>query len=174
MMKGIIQLMSVIVFAGMLTILACKKETKDLGNNGTNNTSACNGKMMCFKLDGTLETFDSVVCKKIAANGTSPERYRIVWETNNIASYSNIEIDVYAMATGTYNVKSGPYVANDAAFQYYIQGGKKDIQGKSGTVTITTIDNTNKTISGTFTVKAEDNSTVHEITEGNFVNIPMQ
>ena len=173
-MKGLTQLISVVVLTGMLTILACKKETKDPANSGTNNTSACNGKMMCFKLDGILETFDSVVCKKIAANGTSPERYRIAWETNNAGGYSNIEIDVYAMNAGTYNVKSGPYIANDAAFQYYIQGGKKDIQGRSGTVTITTIDNANKTISGTFTVKAEDKGTTHDITEGNFVNIPMQ
>lgn len=165
---------STAVLMAMITFVACKKDSPAPSGNNNNNSTACNGKMMCFKLDGTLEEYDYVAWKKIAANGSTPERYRILWETNS-GGYSNIEIDVYATTTGTFNIKSGaPYAANDAAFQYYVKGGTRNIQGKSGTVTITTIDNTNKTITGTFTVTADDKGTEVKITEGNFVNVPFK
>lgn len=174
MKKQLLVFITTFVVTGLFTLVACKKDTTTPNNNNT--PTACNGALMCFKLDGTDMTYSAdVVWKKIAAIGTNPERYRIYWEKSG--GSENIEIDVYATATGTYTVKNGsPYAVNDAAFQFWQNGGK-DIRGVSGTVEITEIDNTNNTISGKFTVSGIDKNNSdapHEITEGNFVKVPLQ
>lgn len=173
-MKRILQLSAAFAILAASTLVACKKDPTT-PNNNTPQATACDGKKLCFKLDGAQESYDDVVWRKIPANGSTPERYRILWETGSGTAYKNIEIDVYATATGTYNIKAGtPYAANDAAFQYYIANPAKNMVGQTGTVTISAIDNTNNTISGSFKVTAMDNGTNYEITEGNFVNVPLK
>lgn len=173
-MKLIVQLNTLIIVLGICLVVACKKTTTTPPATTTPTPTACNGKTLCFKLDGTEESHDGE-WRKIAANGTSPARYRIYWEEGTGTTYKNIEMDVYASSTGTYNIKnSGPYAANDAAFQYFIANGNKNIQGQTGTITISAIDNTNNTISGTFTVTASDGTTTYQVTEGNFVKAPLK
>ena len=173
MKKQLLVFITTLVVSGLFTLVACKKDTTTPGNNNNNPTTVCSGGNLCFKLDGTQETY-TAEWRKIPAVGTNPERYRIYWQ--NTDGSRNIEIDVYATATGIYNVKNGSYAANDAGFQHYHNGGK-DIRGVSGTVEITEIDNTNNTISGKFTVSAIDNNNSdapHEITEGNFEKVPLK
>lgn len=177
MKKQVLVFITTLVVTGLFSLVACKKDTTTPGNNNNNNnnnpTTVCSGGNLCFKLDGTQETY-TAEWRKIPAIGSNPERYRIYWE--NSSGSQNIEIDVYATATGTYTVKDGSYAANDAGFQYYQNGGKY-IAGKSGTVEITAIDNTNNTISGKFTVSGVDKNNSdapHEITEGNFENVPLK
>ena len=164
MRKHLLIVATTLVVLGLFTIVACNKTTT---KPATPAPTACNGALMCFKLDGTDMTYSTdVVWKKIAAAGTNPERYRI-----------NIEIDFYATAKGTYNIKNGnPYAVNDAAFQLWQSSGMY-LAGVSGTVEITNIDNTNNTISGKFTVATEDknnSNATHQVTEGNFVNVPFK
>ena len=173
MRKHLLIVATTLVVLGLFTIVACNKTTT---KPATPAPTACNGALMCFKLDGTDMTYSTdVVWKKIAAVGTNPERYRIYWE--NSGGSENIEIDVYATATGTYNIKNGnPYAVNDAAFQLWQSSGMY-LAGVSGTVEITNIDNTNNTISGKFTVATEDknnSNAAHQVTEGNFVNVPFK
>ena len=56
----------------------------------------------------------------------------------------------------------------------YFETTGKNIKGTSGTIEVTNIDNTNNTISGTFTVTGDDNGTTYKITEGNFENVPLK
>lgn len=162
-----------IAMLGMICFAACKKTTTTTPTQTTPAAqTACNGMNLCFKMDGTEESHDAKWLK-IGANATNPDRYRIYWEEGTGNSYKNIELDVFASATGTYNVNNNsPHVANDASFQYFSAGGT-NIEGTSGTVTITSIDNNNNTISGTFTITATDGSNTIEITDGNFVNVPL-
>lgn len=179
MKKGLLVLFTTVVVAGLFTMVACKKDTTTPNNNNNNNNNtptACSGALMCFKLDGTDMTYSSdVVWKKLPAAGTNPARYRIYWEKSGGAE--NIEMDVFADAVGTYNVKKGsPYAVNDAGFQLWQSSGMY-LVGVSGTVEITNIDNTNNTISGKFTITTEDqnnSNATKQVTEGNFVNVPLQ
>lgn len=169
-----LKLLTTIAVLSVFTIVACNKEDDPAPANNTT-TTACNGKKLCFKQDGTEESYDNVDWRKIDANSTAPARYRIQWEDGSGNSYQNIEIDVYASAEGTYTVNANnPHVAGDAAFQRFISNGNKEIIGQSGTVTISSIDNTNNTITGTFTVTASDGTTTYEYTDGNFVGVALK
>lgn len=172
-MKSTITITAVAVL-GMFFMVACNKTTTTPtpSSPSTPSTPTCSGGNICFKLDGTLETY-TAEWLKIGANNTAPERYRIYVDMNGGAN-PNIELDVFATVTGTYTVaNNNPPVVNDAGFQYFEQNGR-NIQGASGTVEITNIDNTNNTISGTFTITGDDNGTTYQITEGNFENVPLK
>lgn len=169
-----LKLLTTVIMLSVFAVVACKKNEDPEPTNNTT-TTACNGKKLCFKQDGTEESYDNVDWLQIAANSNAPARYRIYWEDGNGNSYQNIEIDVYAAAEGTYNVNANnPHVAGDAAFQRYIANGNKEIIGQSGTITIATIDNANNTITGTFTVTASDGSVTYQYTEGNFVGVQLK
>lgn len=173
-MKRYIIFTSFVTLLTMAMVVSCKKSTTDPNNNNNNNNTptACNGKTLCFKLDGTLESHDAE-WKKIPANSTNPARYRIYWEDNG-TPYKNIEMDIYASAVGVYNVADkSTYTANDASFQYFVTGAKTKY-GKSGTIEITSIDNSNNTITGKFTITAADSTNTYQVTEGNFVNVPLK
>lgn len=142
------------------TFIACKKKTTT--TTPTTPATACNGMNLCFKMDGTLETHNATW--KVLS-----DRYRLVWEEGSGTTYKNIEIDIYTTATGTYNVVSSP-ASGKAGFQYYIQNGNKNIQGESGTITISNIGTSS--ISGTFSLTAKEGTTTHQVTEGNFVSVP--
>lgn len=143
----------------LIAVSSCKKKT---ATTTPTTTTACNGMNLCFKMDGTLETHNATW--KVLS-----DRYRILWEEGTGSNYKNIEMDIYASSNGTYNIDSNG-TAGKSSFQYYIQSGNKNIQGGTGTVTISNIGTAN--ISGTFTITAWEGSTKHEITEGNFVNVP--
>lgn len=168
-MRKYVQLTTIIATLGLFILVGCNKTTTTPNNNNNNNTpTACNGKTLCFKFDGTAESYDATW--RVISVPPAADRNRIYWEGSN---GDNIEIDIYANATGTYNIKDGnPYAAGDAAFQYYKPSAGKILYGKSGTITITEINTTNNTISGNFTVTAGDGTNSHQITEGNFVNVP--
>jgi hypothetical protein len=161
-MKKLSSLLTVIIVISIFTVVACKKSSTT--NPGTTPTTACNGKNLCFKMDGTDESHD-------AKWKVLSDRYRIYWEESSGSDYSNIEIDMYGTAVGKYTVAARPS-AGQAGFQYYKKVGSttKNIQGESGTIEITKIDGTK--ITGTFTVTAKDGSTTYQITEGNFVAVP--
>lgn len=168
-----IKLLTSIVVLATFSIVACKKEDSQPQQPAT----ACNGMNFCFKLDGTEESYNAD-WRKIDANANSPARYRIYWEEGTGNSYKNIEMDVYASTEGDYTVRASdsnnPYAANDAAFNYFFASDGRIIEGQSGTITISEIDNTNNTISGTFKISASDGNGTQEITEGNFVKVPLK
>lgn len=172
------RLVTVLAVLGLFTAVACKKNDPDPAPQGNNNTSpvtACNGMKLCFKQDGTEESYDAVDWRQIAANSTAPARYRIYWEDGSGTSYQNIELDVYASSEGTYNVNANkPHVAGGAAFARFNAATGAEIVGQSGTVTITSIDNANNTITGTFTITASDGTNTYEYTDGNFVGVPLK
>lgn len=168
MKRHLLILTTAFAVLGLFTLAACKKDKAEPDKNNT--STVCNGGNLCFKLDGTTETY-TAEWRKIT--GTAP-RYRVYWESAD--GKQNIEIDVYGDAAGTYSVKESGQAAGDAGFQHWQNGGKY-IAGTSGTIEITAIDNTNNTISGKFTVSGIDknNSDVpHEITEGNFEKVPLK
>ncbi len=170
MRKHLLIATTVFAVLGLFTMVACKKDPPKPTTSTPTPTTVCSGGNLCFKLDGTQETY-TAEWRKIPAVGSNPERYRIYWEKSG--GSENIEIDVYATATGTYNIKNGtPYAVNDAGFQYY--KGSKNIVGQSGTVEITNIDNTNNTITGKFTVTASDGTTTYQVTDGNFEKVPLK
>lgn len=151
-----------LIAAVLLTasVVGCKKKSSN--NNNNTPATACNGMNLCFKMDGTLETHNA---KWMVLS----DRNRISWEEGSGSNYKNIEIDIYASTTGSYTIDSNG-VAGKSSFQYYMTSGNKNIQGGTGTVTISSMNGTN--ITGTFTVTAYEGSTKHEITEGNFVSVP--
>lgn len=167
------RLITAVTVLGLFMAVACKKDDPD--PVAPANNTACNGMKLCFKQDGTEESYDNVDWRQIAANSNSPARYRILWEDGSGTTYQNIEMDIYASAEGTYTVNANnPHVANDAAFQRFDASSGKEIIGQSGTVTITSIDNANNTITGTFTVTASDGTITYEYTDGNFVGVPLK
>lgn len=174
MKKQVLVFITTLVVTGLFTLVACKKDTTTPNNNNNNNNNnpatVCSGGNLCFKLDGTQETY-TAEWRKLT---TTPTRYRIYWQNAN--GSQNIEMDMYGTTAGVYNVKETGHAANDAGFQYWQNGGK-DIRGISGTIEITEIDNTNNTISGKFTISSIDKNNSdapHEITEGNFENVPLK
>ncbi|MBZ0099178.1 MAG: hypothetical protein K8F30_08845 [Taibaiella sp.] len=173
MRKQLLVLTTALAVIGLFTVVACKKSTttpNNNNNNNNNNSGACSGGNLCFKLDGTQETY-TAEWRKIT--GSAP-RYRVYWESAD--QKQNIEIDMYGTAVGVYNVKETGHVAGDAGFQRWENGGK-DIRGVSGTIEITEVDNSNNTISGKFTVSSIDrnnSNAPHEITEGNFEKVPLK
>ncbi len=171
MRRQLLVLTTALAVIGLFTVVACKKSTttpnNNNNNNNNNNSGACSGGNLCFKLDGTQETY-TAEWRKIT--GSAP-RYRVYWENTN--GSQNIEIDVYGDAVGTYTVKETGHAAGDAEFQRWENGGK-NIAGISGTIEITAIDNT---ISGKFTLSGIDknnSNAPHEITEGNFEKVPLK
>lgn len=167
------RLFTAIAVLGIFFAVACNK--KDDNNNTnpalTTPTAVCSGGNICFKMDGNSEVYTAEWRKLPAVNG-NPERYRVYVEMNG--STPNIEMDMYGTTTGKYTVTSNnPHAANEGDFQYFETSGK-NIKGTSGTIEITNIDNTNNTISGTFTVTGDDNGTTYQITEGNFENVPLK
>lgn len=170
MKRQLLVLTTALAVIGLFTLVACNKDKTDPNNNNNNNNSACSGGNLCFKLDGTQETYTSEWMKLT----TTPTRYRIYWESAD--QKQNIEIDMYGTVVGVYNVKETGHAAGDAGFQKWENGGKY-IAGTSGTIEITAIDNTNNTISGKFTVSGIDknnSNAPHEITEGNFEKVPLK
>lgn len=168
-MKQTFYLLLTTVLLSTFTFTACKKdETPD---PTPTTPTACNGKNLCFKIDGTEENYDAQ-WTDIPAVGSNPARYRILWEEGSGNTYKNIEMDIYGNAVGTYTVTStNPHAANDGGFQYFTASDNKNIQGQSGTIEITSINN--NTLTGKFTITATDgNGTTYQITEGNFVNVP--
>jgi hypothetical protein len=163
----------ILSFSALILVLAtafvaCKKdkETNPSTNNNNNNTTACNGKNLCMKLDGTQISQDA---KWKSINNT---RTRIYWEEGSGNNYKNIELDIYGSAAGTYAVAAKPS-AGQAGFQYYVNdnNGTKNIVGQSGEVKVTST--TNNTYTGTFTITATDDAgKTYQITEGNFVSVP--
>ena len=57
-MKKIIYLFVITLFTSS-TFIACKKDKDTDPSGGNNNTTACNGKNLCMKLDGTQISQDA-------------------------------------------------------------------------------------------------------------------
>jgi hypothetical protein len=148
----------------VLVAVSCKKDD----DNNNNNTTACNGKNLCMKID-TMQVSENATWRVLTSG-----RRRISWETATGLPYKNIEIDIYdtVATSGTYTFATSPG-AGQAGFQYYEQSPLKNIQGTTGTLTLTST--ANNQLSGTFSLTAKDqNNVVVTITEGNFVNVPKQ
>lgn len=149
-----------LVFTGAL--MSCNSNNNPLGGG----TDACDGNNLCFKMDGTQQSY-------IAKWVTPPGRNRIYWEEGSGSNYKNIELDIYGSTTGAYLVDTNSSVTTRATFQNFINEGgtARNIQGMSGTVNLTEI--TATTISGNFIITAKDESGItYEITEGVFKNVP--
>jgi hypothetical protein len=150
---------SLLMMALSMTLLfACNKKN----NNNNTPATACSGGNICFKLDGTLETHTA---KWMVLS--NPSRYRILWEDNGSPA-KNIEMDIYGTTAGTYTVANNPS-SGQGGFQYFI-AGSKNIQGKSGTITLSST--ASDQFSGTFTITGEQNGVTYQITEGHFENVP--
>ena len=164
-MKQLLQLS--LVFIALAFAVSCKKDATNpsTNNNNNNTTTACNGKSLCFKMDGTDVSKDAKL-KEINVNNVV--RNRVYWE--DAATGSNIEIDVYGTAPGSYAISANP-TTGGAGFQYLLKdnSGAKNIQGSSGTIEVTAL--ANGTMTGKFTVTASDGSATYQITDGNFVNV---
>jgi hypothetical protein len=149
----------------LLVCIAATSCKKSSNSNSTN--TACNGKNLCMKIDGTQLSEDAKWT--VISSG----RRRIFWETGTGAAYQNIELDMYdtVATTGTYTVSQNP-VAGQAGFQYYAPSLSKNLAGTSGTVTLTSV--ANNMLTGSFVITAKDITTgaVSQVTEGNFVNVP--
>ena len=157
-------LLSAAVLATTFTACKDKKEQTPTPAPAT----ACNGKTLCFKLNGTEESYDAQ-WRLIPASGSNAERYRVEYATNTIS----LEIDMYSPKVGTFQVADkSQYNSGDAAFQHFTNANNVNIEGQSGTVEITNMDN--NTLTGKFTVTGKDVKTgvTYEITEGNFVAVP--
>ena len=144
----------------LLAFAACKKD-----KNNNNNNTACNGKNLCFKMDGTLISEDATWSM------INPTRLRILWQTNS-GSYRNIEIDLFGTSATTYPVAANPGTG-EAGFQYYEQNPARTVLGESGNIVLTST--ANDKLSGNFTITAKDqNNNVVNITDGSFVDVPKQ
>lgn len=158
------QLLNLTLIAALLAVASCKKNNSTTPTNN-NTTTACNGKSLCFKMDGAEVSKDAKL-KEINTNNVI--RNRVYWE--DAATGSNIEIDVYGTAPGNYAIASNP-TTGQAGFQYYLKetSGTKNIQGTSGNIEVTAL--ANGTMTGKFTVTASDGSKTYQITDGNIVNV---
>ncbi len=160
----------ILLFLGLvvMTLGACSKSDDDNNNNNNNNNGACNGKNLCFKVDGTQFSGDAT-WRELPGN-----RYRIIWE-DTTGGYKNVEIDFYGtLAVQTYQVVDSSHTSGEADFQYYnSDGNNTNIEGVSGAMIITSV--ANDQISGSFTLTARSATSNNiQVTEGNFVNVPKQ
>lgn len=156
-MNYTLKTLSLLFCIAAVTFTSCKKDDDDA-------TTACSsGNNFCFKLDGTLIEGNAIFRE------INPTRLRVQWETNTGGTYKNVEIDIYASATGTYSVDT-TYSANTAALQYYDGEG---FYGTTGEVKVNNLSATS--ISGTFKGTVTDNQgNSKQITEGNFASVPKQ
>jgi hypothetical protein len=116
----------------------------------------CNGD------DGFCMDYGSVTksgsAKLFVINGN---RVRVYWEKGSSTTFEQIELDIYSLTPGIYNING-----TDASLEYYSASGGA-VSAAYGSITVSALDTING-VTGTFTATMLD-STV--ITSGVFKNI---
>ena len=143
-----------LLFVGVL--MSCEKKEDTPESSGT----ACNDAAFCMDY-GTVNK---------SGNATLSEppggRYRIYWENTSGSTFEQVELDIYASATGSYSVDTNA-TADKAVFQYFSNTSGTN-NGVSGTVNVTQFDPNGNGLSGDFMVTTQNGT---KVTNGHFVNV---
>lgn len=93
-------------------------------------------------------------------------RVRVYWEKGSGSTFEQVELDIYGLASGTYNVDGATTQGVSANVQYFsVANGT--VNPAYGTVTVSTLDTING-VTGTFNVTMQDST---KITNGKFTSI---
>ena len=93
-------------------------------------------------------------------------KIRVYWEEGEGNSFEQVELDVYGLVAGTYDVNDLAITGSSAFIQYYSAAGGT-VNAEYGTVIVSALD-TNGVVTGTFTATMKDST---KITSGKFTNI---
>lgn len=155
------------IIASIGLISSCAKEDNSGGNNnsGNNNTGNTATGTFVAKVDGTDWKASSPQARieggRIAISGTGADGSQIVFSLDGETAKS-YELKVGSVSSGVFMLSGDPtsYLSNlDATV--------------GGNINVASIDETNKTMSGTFSFKAKHtlNGKVVNITDGSFNNL---
>ena len=126
-----------------------------------NTVNACNGgDGFCMTYKGAVKSGDA---KMTVINGS---KIRVFWEQGASSTFEQVELDVYGLEPGTFDVNDGGS-AGSAFVQYYSPANGGTNNAAYGTVTVSALD-TNGVATGTFNVTMKDST---KITDGKFTNI---
>lgn len=93
-------------------------------------------------------------------------RIRVYWDNGSGSTFEQVELDIYGITSGTYNVDGMTTLGTSAKLQYFsIAGGT--VNPAYGTVTVSTLDTING-VTGTFNVTMQDST---KVTNGKFTSI---
>lgn len=158
-MKIIAKFLS-IVFVSTVTFTACEKEENE-PTQQQNTTSACDGgNGFCMNYGG-IEKSGNASLMLLNNN-----KIRVYWESGSSANFEQVELDIYGLVEGDYDVNDLA-IPGESAFLQYFSMAKGVVNPAYGTITVTKIDTING-LSGIFTVTMNDST---KITNGVFTNI---
>ncbi len=92
-------------------------------------------------------------------------KVRVYWEIGENASFEQVELDIYGLAPGTYDVND--LATPGSAFLQYFSSADGTNNAAYGTVEVTALD-TNGVVTGTFDLTMKDST---KIIDGKFTNI---
>jgi hypothetical protein len=144
-----------------IILVNCKKEKTEELVITSNQTDPCKGDDgFCMIYGGSQKSGSA---KLFVYN---QNKVRVFWEKGSSTNFEQIELDIYGLIPGTYNVDNLAISGNSAFIQYYSQSGGV-INPAYGSVIVSELD-TNGNVTGTFTATMEDST---KITNGIFTNI---
>ncbi len=162
-MKNLITIVLLVLVIG-IGITSCSKEDNTPAPTATTPTPTPTPTVLdpCNGDDGFCMDYGSVTksgsAKLFVINGN---RVRVYWEKGSSTTFEQVELDIYSLTPGTYNING-----TDASLEYYSATGGA-VSAAYGSITVSALD-TIAGVSGTFTATMLD-STV--ITSGVFKNI---
>jgi len=164
MKKLVIRLVLIAPLALGICVTSCKKDDDSSDSDDTQTPSTtldpCNGDDgFCMTYGGTEKSGPASL---IILNSN---KVRVFWENGTGNDFEQVELDVYSVAPGTFDVNNNG-LANSAFVQYYSATSGTN-NAAYGTVTVTALD-TAGAVTGTFKVTMNDST---KITNGKFTNI---
>lgn len=160
-MKKLITKVLLVLVIG-LAITSCSKEENTPAPTAATPTPTPTLLDPCNGDDGFCMDYGSVTksgsAKLFVINGN---RVRVYWEKGSSTTFEQVELDIYSLTPGTYNING-----TDASLEYYSATGGA-VSAAYGSITVSALD-TMAGVTGTFTATMLD-STV--ITSGVFKNI---
>lgn len=148
-----------------MSFIACSDDDDDdvkpsTTNNSTSN--ACNGgDGFCMSYGGVEKSGSARLTVQSNNN-----KIRVYWENGSGSSFEQVELDVYSLDTGTFQVNDLA-IANSSAFVQYFSTAGGVVNPAYGTVSVNTLDTING-VTGTFSVTMKDST---KVTNGKFTNI---
>lgn len=158
-MKTIGKFLSIILVS-ILALAACEKEENEPTPKQSTKSACEGGNGFCMNYGGTQKSGEARLM--LLPNS----RVRVYWENGAGSSFEQVELDIYGLVEGEYDVNDLA-IPGESAFLQYFSTANGVVNAAYGTITVSKMDTING-VSGTFTITMTDST---KITNGVFTNI---
>lgn len=151
---------------GLIGLTQCKKDDPDITSDETTG----------YMIDGVQKTPSDVTINTVSANNTWNIRFADVPDDGIVTNTFLIisDFDISTVTETTYNIDGLEELGYNMYYNYdfYAETPLCNTSNVTGNLTITKLDNSSKVMSGTFSAKLCDASSIeHNISNGIFTNI---